>query len=207
MEMEKTNNGQPSLTVSADRGTSIPQGRIFLAGFSGSGKTSIAPLLATHFGYALYDTDLEIERCRGVACTEIIEREGLSAFRILEKNLLLEIVTRRPAGCVIALGGGAVTIPEVIPLLRRNGLVVWLRIGVEEILARLGSCHDRPLLRSKSREEIDRFLLEREKFYRQSAHLTVEVSGDSLTSVMPKIIESIAGYRLETNLSGESFAD
>lgn len=168
--------------------------KIFLTGFSGSGKTSIGPLLARHLEYDFRDTDSEIEkRCR-TTCTEIIEQRGLPCFRSLEKDLLLELLADRSLSCVVALGGGAVTIPGLIPLLRENGWVVWLRLGLSEILTRLAAYQDRPLLRKKTEAEIARFLAEREVFYRRAAHLTVEVGGLDVETARQKVMESLAGY-------------
>jgi shikimate kinase len=169
--------------------------KIFLTGFSGSGKTSVAPLLAAYLGYRLCDIDSELELRQGASCTEMIQERGLPHFRTLERTLLLEISQDHSDRCVVALGGGAVTIPDIIPLLRENGLVLWLQIALPDILERLGSRDDRPLLQKKTEEDIAYFLDHRDSFYRAAAHLIVDVSGLDLQTTFQKILQSIIGYR------------
>ena len=83
--------------------------RIVLVGFSGTGKSTTARLLADHLGWELLDTDAEIERDAGQTVPEIFATDGESTFRELERRTLLGALARRRV--VVATGGGAVVDP------------------------------------------------------------------------------------------------
>ena len=55
---------------------------IFLVGPPGIGKSSVAPLLAHHFGAALVELDREIERRAGKSCKDVIEQDGINCLRL-----------------------------------------------------------------------------------------------------------------------------
>ena len=167
--------------------------KIFLTGFSGSGKSTLAPLLASRFGYHSRDIDTELEHYEGASCNEVIQRCGLAYFRIREKGLIYDIIEKEER-CVVALGGGAVTIDGIIPHLRKNVLVVWIQVKLEEIINRLRSKNDRPLLQGKTEEELSLFLCQRESYYRQVAHLAVDVSGLSVEKTVDKLHDSIVTF-------------
>ncbi len=175
--------------------------RIFLTGFSGSGKSTLAPLLAARLGYACLDTDAELEKKEGLPCAEIIRSKGLACFRSLEESLILALLDEDRC-CVVALGGGAVTMEGMIPRLRQGGLVVWVQVKLEEILDRLRSQNDRPLLQNKSVEEVQLFFRQREACYRQAAHLALDLSGLPPDSGADRLCREV--YSLVLPVPGEA---
>jgi len=75
---------------------------VALAGFMGSGKTTIGSLLARQLGWRFADLDTLIERAAGHAITEIFERHGEAAFREVEREQLLAALGR--AAVRVSLG-------------------------------------------------------------------------------------------------------
>jgi len=65
---------------------------IFLVGFSGSGKSTIGPLLAKELNYEFYDTDSMIEEKAGMGITDIFVKGGELKFRKLEAAIIEEII-------------------------------------------------------------------------------------------------------------------
>ncbi|TMF63681.1 MAG: 3-dehydroquinate synthase [Chloroflexi bacterium] len=79
--------------------------QLFLVGPPGIGKSSVAPVLARHFGAASLETDREIERRARKSCKDVIEQDGMERFRELESEVLMRL-PRSPAWTVVDTGGG-----------------------------------------------------------------------------------------------------
>jgi shikimate kinase len=127
-----------------------------------AGKSTVAPLLAARLGWGHLDMDAEIERRSGLRVAEMFRRLGEPAFRQAERALALELAPR--AALVVAAGGGAFVDPETRDALRRDAAAVWLRCGVETVMARIPSDGSRPL--AGNRETIAALLAAREPCYR-----------------------------------------
>lgn len=145
-------------------------GNIFIVGFMGCGKTTIGRLLAQELRWDFLDLDEVIERREGMSIESIFDTRGESHFRSLELHLLKDLVLN--SGLVVALGGGTPTQDALWPLLRRHGVVVYLRCRTEELYRRLRDDHNRPLLRRVPPEQrlphIEQLLAVREPYYRRA---------------------------------------
>lgn len=119
--------------------------RLFLTGFSGSGKSTVAGLVAKTLGWRALDTDALIEEAAGRSIAEIFASDGEARFRELERDAL-----RRAAGeeqVVVATGGGAMLAQDNRLVMADGGLVVCLDARPKTILDRLGAGgSERPLL-------------------------------------------------------------
>ena len=125
-----------------------------LAGFMGSGKTTVGTLLARHLAWRFVDLDDRIEESAGLAIPEIFERLGEPAFRQLEADQLraaLGRVTENKESTVLALGGGTYAQPGCPEFLRASGAaVLWLDSPLEVLLARCMTMTGRPLFRDEA---------------------------------------------------------
>ncbi len=160
---------------------------VCLAGFMGSGKSTVGRLLAQQLGWRFVDIDERIERQSGTRIAEIFDRLGEASFRELERAELeraLGEATASPVPVVLALGGGTFTQAANLDLLRaacspeglpRAGCVVWLDCPVEQLLARCVMMDDRPLFRDEL--SFRKLYEERLPFYRM-ADLHVDGSGE-----------------------------
>lgn len=146
---------------------------ILLVGFMGSGKSTVGRLLARSTGRTLIDTDAGIEHMTGRSIPDIFSVEGEAAFRAYEREYLLRLVGERPA--VVSCGGGIVTTAPCRELLEQLGTVVFLEVGADEALARIGSSSTRPLL--KGADEMRALLDERLPWYRAVADVCIDTSG------------------------------
>ncbi|MCH8814821.1 MAG: 3-dehydroquinate synthase [Chloroflexi bacterium] len=122
--------------------------RIVLTGFSGTGKSTVGPLLAKALGWELVDTDSMVEEQHG-PIGDIFRKRGEAHFRELEADALREACSRENA--VIVGGGGVVISSKCRRLMADGGFVVCLEARPDTILHRLREDRDvesflRPLL-------------------------------------------------------------
>jgi len=160
---------------------------IALVGLSGSGKSTVAPLLAARTGLgACIDLDREIEQTAGRAVQQVFEIDGEPAFRRLESAALADALAGAP--CVIATGGGAVLDPVNRSLLRTGARVVWLRATPTNLAARLtGTDESRPLLSGDAEFALRRLADEREALYSEVAELVIDVDGIGAAAVADEV--------------------
>jgi shikimate kinase len=153
--------------------TKAPCQNIVLVGFMGTGKTTIGKIAAERLGLEFVDTDDLIVARAGEAIPKIFERVGEEGFRDLETAVLRGLVGG--AGRIVATGGGIVTRPENLALLRELGFVVWLSASVATIFERVSLNRERPLLYTEDPlRTITDMLALREPIYREVADLNVE---------------------------------
>jgi len=165
---------------------------IFLVGFMGAGKSTVAELLAHRLGRPCIDLDDEIVRAAGRSVSEIFNEDGEDAFRSMETEALLGL-DARPSS-VVACGGGIVVRTENRAALRRMGTVVYLQVTAGEALARVGDAGTRPLLAGASGTLAATSLLAaRESLYRSVADMTVDTLCCSAQQVAENVLASMEG--------------
>lgn len=173
---------------------------IFLTGFSGSGKSTIGPLLANSLGYEFIDLDLTIEKNTGKTITRIFADNGEEYFRNLEFQSLEKVVEQ--TNLVISLGGGVLENDRSYELIKASGTLVYLKSPARTLARRLYNKTDRPLLKGKngqklSREEIEdkiaTILSKREPRY-ESADITVHTDINRIGSTVEELTRKIERY-------------
>ncbi len=118
---------------------------LVLIGLMGSGKTTLGRLVAHSLGFDFADTDQLIIEAAVKSIPEIFASEGEAGFRQRETAALESLVGRQRL--VIATGGGIVTQPGNLAILKQLGCVVWLSADTRVLHQRTAYGHDRPLLR------------------------------------------------------------
>ncbi len=133
---------------------------IVLTGFMGTGKTQISRRLAEALCRESVDMDDLIEERAGLPIPEVFAIHGEQKFRQLELAVCLAVANR--TALVVATGGGTVVNPVCRKVLQDSGFLICLTASPEEILKRVGTDSNRPLLDAKdgSREERIKVLLE-----------------------------------------------
>lgn len=137
-----TDTFRTSKTVS-----SIDPGKphIVLVGLPGAGKSTVGALLGERLNRTFLDFDLEIERRQGMPVAQIFGERGEAGFRQLERELTEELT--QFGNMVLAPGGGWVTDPAVVAMIRPPAVMIYLRARPETALKRLGGASGgRPLL-------------------------------------------------------------
>lgn len=151
---------------------------VTLAGFMGSGKSSVGRELATLLGCPFSDLDEYIVHKAGESIPDIF-KDSEDRFRALEAEALRDLVIMsevRGEDAVIALGGGTVLNPELRILLENRTKEVYLRTEASTIRERLeADGAGRPLFDASS---VESMLEERKPLYERAA---IVVSTDEKT--------------------------
>ncbi len=167
---------------------------IFLIGYRGTGKTTVARLLAERLGWSWVDADEVLEARYGQSIRQIFAEEAERGFRDKEAAVLGELC--RQQRCIIATGGGVILRAENRDLLRRTGFVVWLTADAPTIWERLQqdatTGERRPALSVGGLAEIEELLRVREPLYRAAAHCTIDTLGQSPEEVAGAILNQLS---------------
>ncbi len=165
------------MTSGSDRAANL-----VLAGFMGTGKSTVGRIVAARLGLAFVDTDAEIERQAGRPIAQIFAQDGEAAFRRLEARVCQEIAAGRDQ--VIAVGGGALLDDETRRAFAQTSLIVCLTASLDEILRRVGDDPARPLF-STDRERLAALYARRAAHYASlpravdtTARTPAEVAGE-----------------------------
>ena len=147
---------------------------VVLIGYRGTGKSTVARLLAAKLGRPVVSLDQEIVRHAGRPITEIVAEHGWAHFRDLEAQITKQFAEQD--NLIIDAGGGVILRPENVDNLRRNGKVFWLRASVPEIVARIAGGSERPALTAGKTftEEVEDVLRERTPLYESAAHQQID---------------------------------
>jgi shikimate kinase len=167
---------------------------ITLVGYRGSGKSTVAPLLAARLGRPWVDSDREVEAAAGMSIRQIFETEGEAGFRRREKSALAALLAR--GDLVIAAGGGAVLDAQTRRAMRQAGVVIWLNADPKTLAGRIaadpGTNDNRPNLAGGGLEEIQALRAAREPLYREVAALVIDTAPLTPAEVVDRIEQWLA---------------
>ncbi len=154
---------------------------IFLIGYRGSGKTSVARLLAQRLGWPWLDADAVLEQRCQRSIRQLFAEEGEAGFREREAAVLEDLC--RLHRHVAATGGGVVLRPANRQKLRQAGLVAWLTAEPAILWQRLqydpATAQSRPDLAGGGLAEVEELLRLRQPLYAECAQLTVDTQQHS----------------------------
>jgi 3-dehydroquinate synthase len=117
---------------------------IVLAGFMGTGKSTVGRLVAKALGRPFVDLDERLAEEAGKPVPRIFAEDGEAAFRRMEARACRELA--RPQGVVVAVGGGAVLDPANCEALEAGGELICLEASEEALWQRLAGHDGRPML-------------------------------------------------------------
>lgn len=163
---------------------------IILIGFMGAGKTTVGRLLSQETGMDHIDFDDKIVEEIGMSIQEYFDLHGEDAFRERETAVLKRYLDHNQ---VVSTGGGIVMRPENRELLKQMAPVVYLKTKPESFISRLKQDHTtvRPLVVSKSAEEIQEVFEPRIPFYEESASIIIETDNRTPEAIVKEILENI----------------
>ena len=150
-----------------------------LIGMPGSGKSTIGKLLAEKSGKQFIDTDEEFTKTFGITPGECIKTEGEEAFRTRETEVVRLAAAK--TGCIIATGGGVVTRPVNIEVLKQNGVIVYLKRDIANL-----SSEGRPL--SQGNGVIGKLFEVRSPLYEGAADYIVDVAEGDCTKTLEDVL-------------------
>jgi shikimate kinase len=177
---------------------------VFLIGYRGSGKTTVAAALAARLGWPWLDADELLERRAGKTIRQIFEAGGETAFRDLETAMVKELA--RYERHILALGGGAVLREENRAALAGRGKFVWLQAPAEVLFARMSADETtaarRPNLTGQGGlAEIRSLLAERQPLYGACANVTIDAAEQAPDDIARQIIAELGLVKSDTEES------
>jgi shikimate kinase len=160
---------------------------LVLIGYRGTGKSTVAGLLAGRLGMEVISLDREIVRTAGRSIPEIVAEHGWPYFRDLESAVVEGVAARDRL--IIDAGGGVILRPENVENLKRRGTLVWLRASISAIVARIEGGADRPALTAGKSftEEVEDVLRERTPLYTAAADHCVDTDGRTPAAVAEEV--------------------
>ena len=178
-------------TFRTSQGASVADPRVphlVLVGLPGAGKSTVGLALAERLGRSFLDLDREIERREGASVSALFAERGEHYFRQRERELTEEL--RQSGGMVLSPGGGWITNPDVVALLRPPARIIHLQVRPETALERLGpELRTRPLLmRPDPLAELRRLQADRKALY-AAADVAVDTEGLDIQRVVAKLAE------------------
>ena len=166
--------------------------RVVLTGFMGTGKTAVGEALAKRLTFEFLDTDLMVEKDTGKSITEIFEKEGEAIFRTHEKKMVKKAMDKE--NVVVATGGGAITDPESLKLMKEKGVIIGLSASPESVLLRISKMQTRPLLNTKDQmEKIKSLMSHRSPYYREACKI-IDTDGKKIDETVEEILKVLNGH-------------
>lgn len=163
---------------------------VFLIGFMGSGKSTIASYLTENYGMEMIDMDQLIVEREGMTISDIFTQKGEQYFRDAETKLLIEMETEQNK--VVSCGGGVVLREENVQSMKKCGQVVLLDAKPETILERVKDDDNRPLLHGNKNVQFIRDMMEkRQPKYEAAADFVVDTDGKGADIICKEIIEKV----------------
>jgi len=164
---------------------------IYLIGYRGTGKTTVAQFLAQRIRWRWVDADVELEQRVGMTIADLFSKEGEQVFRDWETRVLADLAQQNQL--IVATGGGVLLREENRQTIKGSGKTVWLKATPETIYKRLHTDETtqsrRPnLTKDGGLREIEKLLEQRTPIYRDCADWEIDTERSSPAAVADLIV-------------------
>lgn len=163
---------------------------IFLIGFMGVGKSTMARLLAEALQMELIEMDETIEAEQEMTINEIFAKKGEEGFRDIESALVERISQEKKA--IISCGGGAVLRAKNVENMKKSGKIIFLTATPQTIFERVHNSTNRPLLNNNMNVEYIAQLMERRReIYEKSADVIIATDEKDQDMILEELLNTI----------------
>lgn len=161
--------------------------KLYLVGFMGAGKTTVAAALGRRLGWRAEDVDARIEARERRSVSAIFVQEGEAYFRQAEREVLRELLPER--NVIVASGGGTFVDPDNRAMMLGDGAVAWLDLPLSRVIERIPPDGRRPL--AADLIQMEQLYMRRRVAY-ADAHVRID-AGAPVDEVVERLLEWI-GY-------------
>lgn len=165
---------------------------LILIGMPACGKSCMGRALSKKLNMQLIDTDRLIEKNTGRLLQDIINEDGLDAFKKLEEETLLSI---NGDNKIISTGGSAVYYDAAMKHFKNIGLVAYLYVGIDLLKKRLGDFSKRGVVLAPG-QTIDDLYIERTALYEKYADIVINCNGNAYPKYQASLIEALKNHKI-----------
>jgi shikimate kinase len=165
---------------------------IVIIGMPGAGKSTIGVILAKTLGRNFIDTDIVAQQMSGRLLQEIIDSEGTGAFLKTEERTILSLHGHH---AVIATGGSVVFSEKAMEHLKKDSVVVYLKVSFEEMVRRLSNITTRGIVLPAGRSLSDMYN-QRVPLYEKYADITIDCSDSDVEKCIENVITELNTFQL-----------
>ena len=144
--------------------------KVILIGMPGCGKTTIAKKLHKMYNNKYLDIDEEIESIYGQQLIDMVSQYNMDDIEYIEKECMLNVDISKYQ--IISTGGSAIYYNEAMKYLSKNALVIFLDVGLKEIMKRTKNLTNRGVI-YKSGMNAENLFRERYKLYLKYSDITI----------------------------------
>ena len=156
----------------------------------GSGKSTIGALLSKKMNMKFIDVDSKIETIEKQTISQIFKLKGEKYFRGIEVETILSMLNSKEKELVLSLGGGSFLDEKVRKNVKNNSLSFWLNWKPSTIIKRIRKSSKRPLIQGLNDQEIEKMMLERNKYYAKS-NFKIDCENHKKNEIVDKIISIV----------------
>ena len=161
--------------------------KIVLIGMMGSGKSTIGALLSKKMNMKFIDVDREIEILEKQTISQIFKLKGEKYFRAIEVKTILSLLDSKEKNLVLSLGGGSFLDEKVRKNVKDNSLSFWLNWKPSTIIKRISKSSKRPLIQGLNEQEIEKIMLDRNKYYAKS-NFRIDCDNHKKNEIVDRIV-------------------
>jgi shikimate kinase len=158
--------------------------KVYLVGFMGAGKTTVARALGRRLGWRVEDIDQRIEARERRSVASIFAQHGEPYFRQQERHVLGDLLTERHI--IVATGGGTFVEADNRALMLADGAVAWLDVPLTQVMTRVPADGRRPL--AADRTQMEQLYARRRLAYAE-AHVRIDASRP-----VPEVVERLLDW-------------
>ncbi len=161
---------------------------LIFIGMPSSGKSTLGRLLAKELNRPFIDTDDVIRQINGCELHEIMDKDGLDAFKKREEEAICSVELDNT---VIATGGSSVYSPAAMKHLKKGGRVIYVAISYDTLEKRVGDPHLRGVVIAPDKTLRDLYE-ERVPLYEKYADITLnQAEGETTRESVKRLLELI----------------